>query len=153
MTSKMIQIAAAAIVCSAIGMSHARLLAQQAAAPSRSVWDGVYTKAQAARGSDLYKQACAKCHAPDLAGNGNMSTELAGQEFRLNWSGQTASDLFDRIHNSMPADNPGSLSEASDADLLAFIFSANGFPAGAKDLAHDSKGLAQIGIQSTKPTK
>ena len=38
------------------------------AAEPRSVWDGVYTKAQAVRGDKLYREACARCHGENLAG-------------------------------------------------------------------------------------
>jgi S-disulfanyl-L-cysteine oxidoreductase SoxD len=153
MTSRMIRIAVAAIVCSAVGMSYSVSRAQQAAAPTRSVWDGVYTKAQAARGATLYSANCAKCHGPDLSGTGDQAPALVGDAFLSDWSGQTAGDLFGRIHNSMPADNPGGVAEVPDADIMAFIFSSNNFPAGSKELAHDADLLAQIGIQSTKPTK
>src|SRR5215212_1339433 len=33
-----------------------------------SVWDSVYTDSQAVRGDSLYKESCAKCHGPSLAG-------------------------------------------------------------------------------------
>jgi cytochrome c len=151
MTSKMIQIAAVAIVGLAIGISYSPLHAQ--AAPSHSVWDGVYTKAQAARGATLYHQSCEKCHGADLTGTGDQAPALVGDSFLSDWTGLTASDLFDRIHKTMPADSPGSLSEAASTDIMAFILSSNKFPAGTKELGHDAGELGQIGIQSTKPAK
>jgi mono/diheme cytochrome c family protein len=155
MTSRMIRIAAAVIVAAvivwaAIGIYHSRLSAQQTDSLPRSVWDGVYTKAQAARGAKVYAQACVRCHAPDLTGNGALATALVGDQFLSDWNGQTASDLFARAHDTMPTDSPGSLSEASDADLLAYIFSANSFPAGAKELGHDPQRLRLIEIQPSK---
>jgi len=33
---------------------------------SRSVWDGVYTEAQAKRGEAIYEQNCVSCHGPAL---------------------------------------------------------------------------------------
>ena len=37
---------------------------------ARSVWDGVYTTAQAARGEAAYAQNCGFCHGANLAGTG-----------------------------------------------------------------------------------
>jgi mono/diheme cytochrome c family protein len=33
---------------------------------SRSVWDGVYTEAQAKRGEALFGQNCVSCHGPRI---------------------------------------------------------------------------------------
>ena len=35
---------------------------------ARTIWDGVYTEAQAARGEKAYKAACGYCHKDNLAG-------------------------------------------------------------------------------------
>jgi S-disulfanyl-L-cysteine oxidoreductase SoxD len=147
MTSKMIKIAAAAIVCAAMGMSHPQLRAQQT---TRSVWDGVYTAAQAKRGSADYDQNCAKCHGPALDGI-DEAPALAGQQFLSDWNGLTVGDLFDRIHKTMPADNPGNLSPEVTADILSYVLSANNFPAGTTELPHQQEMLTQIKIDPTKP--
>ena len=36
--------------------------------PTRSIWDGVYTEEQSARGKGLYSQECASCHCGELTG-------------------------------------------------------------------------------------
>jgi mono/diheme cytochrome c family protein len=36
---------------------------------SRSVWDGVYSDAQARRGQALFEQNCVPCHGPALEGD------------------------------------------------------------------------------------
>ena len=41
-----------------------------------SVWDGVYTAAQAQRGAPLYEKDCAECHGADLTG-GEMDCRSA----------------------------------------------------------------------------
>ena len=148
MTSKTIKIAAAAIVCAAMSMSSSALHAQQAG--TRSVWDGVYTAAQAKRGSAAYDQHCAKCHGPSLDGV-DEAPALAGQQFLSDWNGLTAGDLFDRIHKTMPADNPGSLTPEVTADILAYVLSANSFPAGTTELSHQPEMLTQIRIDPNKP--
>jgi len=117
---------------------------------SQSVWDGIYTKEQATRGGVLYSERCARCHGPDLTG-GETAPALASPEFKGNWSGLSVDDLFERIKISMPQDNPGSLSRQQTADILAFVFSRNGFPAGETDLAREAEILKEIRFEATKP--
>ena len=87
---------------------------------AKSVWDGVYTSQQAARGAKLYAEDCAACHADDLLGSGNMPA-LTGKDFRKEWDGQSVGDLFERMSTSMPADRPGKLSKEVDADIPGAI--------------------------------
>lgn len=124
--------------------------ATSSAAPSPSVWDGVYTEEQAKRGGSLYSERCAKCHGPDLEG-GEMAPGLASAEFKWNWSGLSVNDLFDRVRVSMPQDSPGSLSRQQIADILAFVFSKDGFPAGKTELARETEVLKEIRFEATKP--
>jgi mono/diheme cytochrome c family protein len=117
--------------------------------PSRSVWDGVYTQAQADRGQPLYNQHCASCHADTLMG-GEMSPPLVGGEFLSNWNGLTLAELFERIRTSMPQNNPGKLSREVNADITAYILSVNKFPAGKTDLPHSAEFLRDIRIDPEK---
>jgi mono/diheme cytochrome c family protein len=119
------------------------------AQPATSVWDGVYTQAQADRGRALYGQQCASCHGATLDGGG-AAPPLAGSDFKGDWNGQTADDLFEKIQTSMPADKPGTLSRGQNADILAFLFMSNGFPAGQKDLPTDAAVLAKIHFEAAK---
>jgi mono/diheme cytochrome c family protein len=116
---------------------------------SRSVWDGVYTKEQAHRGQDSYRENCAKCHGENLAG-GEAGPTLTGDEFLRTWNGKTAGDLFALIRKTMPSEDPGSLSTREYSDIVAFIFSANDFPAGAKELDRDSSALKEIRIEAKR---
>ena len=120
-----------------------------AAQPTRSVWDGVYTMQQEARGEALYEQQCASCHGLSLNG-GESAPPLTGGEFLSNWAGLTVGDLFDRIRVSMPADRPGHLSRQQTADILAHILAENQFPAGANELATRSEVLQQIRIEASR---
>lgn len=115
-----------------------------------STRDGVYTDAQAARGQASYKAACASCHGETLGGSGAATPPLAGQDFGENWTGQTLDDLFERIQTSMPADHPGTLSRATNADILAFILKANKLPAGKTELPSDADALKQIRFEAAK---
>ena len=67
------------------GASGVSLQATQADV-QRTVWDGVYTEAQAERGGVQYTESCAGCHAPDLRGD-NTSPSLVGQSFAFLWGG------------------------------------------------------------------
>ena len=111
--------------------------------PGRSVWDGVYSPAQAVRGAALYGTLCSSCHGDDLEGTGQMPG-LTGADFRKEWDGQAAGDLFERMKNSMPADKPGSLTREQNADILAFLLKTNGYPAGSADLKNDVDSLKAI---------
>ena len=43
--------------------------AQQLGTGERSMWDGVYTAAQAARGKPKFEAGCGRCHNNELAGS------------------------------------------------------------------------------------
>ena len=118
--------------------------------PTRSVWDGVYTEEQATRGKALYSQECASCHGGELTG-GEMAPPLAGGEFMAGWDGLTIGDLFERVRISMPQNSPGSLSGQQNADILAFVFSANKFPAGAAEMPKEAGILKTIKFEVKKP--
>jgi hypothetical protein len=51
----------------------------------------------------------------------------------------------------MPADKPGSLSRKQNADVIAYLFAFNKFPAGSTELSTQSEVLKQIKIVATKP--
>jgi mono/diheme cytochrome c family protein len=122
--------------------------AAKAAAP-RSVWDGVYTKEQAARGQKAYNSLCARCHGDSMLG-GEEATPLVGQEFMKNWAAKSVGALLDYTRKEMPSDGPGKLSRQQCADTTAYIFSVNGFPAGAAELPADPEAAGQILIQPKK---
>jgi mono/diheme cytochrome c family protein len=120
------------------------------ASPPQTIWSGVYTEAQAKRGETTYGKTCASCHAPDLSGVG-QSPALAGKDFNGDWNDGPLSDLFERIRISMPADSPGSLKPPEVADLVAFILSQGGFPAGQTELPSQADALKPIKFLTQKP--
>src|SRR5438067_1224067 len=119
------------------------------AAASRSVWDGVYTKEQAGRGKAIYLQECQKCHGENLAG-GEAAPPLVGAEFLRSWNGKTAGALYENLRKTMPSDDPGGLSTRQYADLVAYIFAGNDFPAGQKELDRDIAALNEIQIETKR---
>ena len=120
--------------------------AQQAA--SRSVWDGVYTAAQARSGA-LTSGLCTSCHGDSF--EGDRGPALTGEEFVSRWDGRTVGDLFELIRLTMPDDDPGALTRQQYADLVAYILSTNKFPAGKTELARDVAVLKEIRFEATKP--
>jgi S-disulfanyl-L-cysteine oxidoreductase SoxD len=126
------------------------LAATAYAQQTASVWDGVYTPQQSDRGKALYTMQCSSCHGTALEGTG-QAPPLAGPDFKGDWNGQTADDLFEKMQTSMPADQPGKLSRAQNADILAFLLNSNGFPAGQTELSTDAALLAKIRFETTKP--
>jgi len=89
---------------------------------------GWYTAAQVNRGHQLYNNYCAECHMPDLTGA--MGPALKGKQFLAAWGVRTLGDLLLFEHQTMPAVNPGSVSDSQIADITAYILMKNGFPAG-----------------------
>ena len=119
------------------------------AAPARiSIWDGVYTDAQADRGHTLYNQSCARCHGADLSGTFEIPP-LVGR-FMPYWSGSSLDALFDYVSTAMPLDHPGALGPGANADILAFLLKSNAIPAGSKELSADR--VKAISFDSAKPS-
>ena len=104
--------------------------------PRKTVWDGVYTADQAARGQALYKTHCGYCHRDDLIGGGSEAgaPALKGPIFTIRWRDQPLADMFVTIGTTMPKNRPDSVMPNVVADIVAFILKANEFPAGQSEL-------------------
>ena len=112
-----------------------------------SIWDGVYTDAQADHGRTLYMQNCGRCHGADLSGTFEIPP-LIGR-FMPYWSGSTLDALFDYVSTAMPLDHPGALGAAANADIVAFILKSNDIPSGAKELSAGQ--MKTINFDPAKP--
>lgn len=124
------------------------LMAGQAAAQTRvSIWDGVYSDAQAGRGRTLYMQNCSRCHGSDLAGN--FETPPLVGRFMPYWSGSTLDALFDYVSTAMPLDHPGALGAGANSDILAHILKSNALPSGSRELS--AERLKSINFDPAKP--
>ena len=137
----------AIIGAAAMAMSFATVRASQDT--SKTTWDGVYSADQAQKGEAVFADKCAKCHGPD--GSGGDAPELVGGGFASDWEGLTIAQLFDRTRSSMPQDNPESLSRDETAQIIAYIFKLNQFPAGPTDLSSAGEYLGQIKYVAVKP--
>ena len=117
---------------------------------TKSVWSGVYTSEQAARGADLYSSKCAECHGDDLEGR-ERAAALSGAAFGQRWDGATLKKLFERMEEMPPDDPAARLAAKQYADILAFLLSANNIPAGTTALVADKDALAAIKYNSQRP--
>lgn len=113
----------------------------------KTVADGVYTDAQAARGSTAYEAACAGCHRGDLGGA--TGPALRDQRFARQFAGRDLGALFTKIATTMPRNAPASLGDNVYLDVVAHVLKENGFPAGPQELAAD--GLDQIRVLPGRP--
>ena len=95
---------------------------------SRSIADRVYSDAQATRGQQLYQKQCVTCHGSAL--EGVVGPPLAGDGFLSVWSTRSLADLVAKIEQTMPPEQPGSVSRPQAIDLTAYVLRAGKFPPG-----------------------
>ena len=98
---------------------------------------------QANAGRAVYEAKCASCHLPDMKGS-NEAPPLAGGNFMNTWRNRKVSDLSDRIRNTMPISNPGSLGEQEVAEIVSYILQTNG-------VATDAQVIAPIEVTGRGP--
>lgn len=119
---------------------------QATAAATATVWDGVFTGAQADRGRILYAAHCAECHGGALQGAEGKA--LVGDVFWMDWRESSVGDLLTYVSRNMPFSEDGSLAgtlaAGTYADIVAHILRANEFPAGAQELTASSGVAARI---------
>jgi mono/diheme cytochrome c family protein len=106
-----------------------------AAAHAASVWSGVYTSAQAARGASVYTAECARCHKDDMSGYNNI---LIGTRFMDRWREDNLNSFYTLVRNTMPRNAPQSLSDAAYLDVVAYVLQTKSFPAGGTELTSDA---------------
>lgn len=108
--------------------------------------DGVYTREQALRGEDIYAGNCKSCHTPE---------SHTGAVFTARWNGKPVLELYAYVRDLMPKNDPGTLSNAENADVIAYILRLNKAPLGDVDLPADTAALRTIRFQigSAKPAR
>jgi len=116
----------------------------QSSSAERTIWDGVYTEAQATRGQRAVQQNCGTCHSP---------TEWSTSVFISSWSGRSVGDLHSQIRNTMPFDSPGRLTPQQYADIVAYILKLNDVPAGSRELPSDEDGLRKISVTTGRGSR
>ncbi|MEO8258905.1 MAG: cytochrome c [Acidobacteriota bacterium] len=122
-----------------------RPLIAQGAASGGTVWDGVFTEAQASRGEVAYRRSCAACHKEDLLGSGTAPA-LAGDAFLRRWNESTLDDAVQTMRSSMPQEAPNSLAAQVYVDIMTYLFKASGTPTGLEELTADRDRLKLVRI-------
>jgi mono/diheme cytochrome c family protein len=105
-----------------------------AVANGPSTKDGAFTAEQAERGKAVYDKSCVNCHQADFY-----------RERLSRWQGKSVEQLFESVSTTMPADNVGALLTSEYVDVLAYIFSVTGSPAGTEELTSDNMGAVTVG--------
>ncbi len=130
----------AAVLAAALGIA---LFAASAQDARRTLRDGVFSPAQAARGERLFESICINCHElAEFTGAGAYLDEVDGKPL---W------DTFEYISGEMPEDDPGSLKLEDYAAVLAYIFREHNLPSGDAPLPIDEKALKAITITRPAP--
>jgi mono/diheme cytochrome c family protein len=106
--------------------------------PAPSVWSGVFTAAQAKRGSDAYQASCSACHGADLHATDAEAVDLTGAAFRAKWNGKTLQDRFETIRDTMPLGNANTLGDTTYMEIVAFILQSNDVPPGKDELVPET---------------
>ena len=102
---------------------------------------GVYTRAQALRGQDVYAGNCRSCHTPE---------SHTGPLFIARWHGKALLELYAYIRDQMPKNDPGTLTPEEYADVTAYLLRMNRMPQGAVELSADTLALKAIRIDIGK---
>jgi len=131
-----------------IALALAIALAAAPYAPVRAQEQPVtFTAAQAERGQSAYRSNCQDCHGSSLDNGEFGGPPLKGSFFRGRWGSGNASVLFGMVSGTMPPDRPGQLTPQTYADLMAFILSHNGYPAGDKEFPSDPGAQQQMTLK------
>ena len=122
---------------------------------SKSQWDGIYTDAQAKRGEAVYMKRCAVCHLDSLLGTPedlyNPAPDLVSASFTKKWNNKPLNDLVGKIQETMPQDDPGTLSAQESADIVSLILQKGKYPAGTAELPAQAESLTAIKFLAKKP--
>jgi mono/diheme cytochrome c family protein len=110
---------------------------------ARTVWDGVYSEAQATRGKAVYEAQCAFCHQSDLRGQG-FAPGVVEETFATRWQDGNLGDLFTIVKATMPQDKPASLTDDEYAAIVAYLLQANRYPTGQQELRADPAALKEL---------
>jgi quinoprotein glucose dehydrogenase len=141
-----------ALAAGSLVVMNGAALAQAVATEAVSVRDGVFTVEQARRGQAAYTGPCDRCHGYKLDGASDdpdmlPAPPVAGPKFLRKWNGRSLAALFEYLRATMPANNPGYLSDGELADIVAYMLSMSSMPPGAEPLRPDWDGLARVVIE------
>jgi alcohol dehydrogenase (cytochrome c) len=117
-------------------------LAEPSAEPTVS-----FTASQAAAGKDAYVRYCGSCHGLDLEGQ-DVAPSLTGERFDLQWTGKSADVLLRHLRRMpiAPVADPGSLSDGTYSDILAYLLQASGMRSSETSLPSDAVAIGRLVI-------
>jgi mono/diheme cytochrome c family protein len=120
-----------------------------ASAAQKTTKDGVYTKAQADRATELYGKVCANCHDPSkVPADKKPAPPLVGDVFLDTWKDRALGELLTVIRVTMPNDGSAVLTPEDVVDLTAYILQANKFPEGKEPLKNDDAAKKIVIVKS-----
>ena len=82
---------------------------------------GYFRPVQAVRGKRTFAGVCSECHS---------NSDFRGRDFEWNWRRQTVRNLYAEMSQTMPEDDPGSLTDEQYIDVIAYILELNDYPSG-----------------------
>ena len=112
---------------------------------------GPFSQAQVDAGRDSYATNCALCHGAALSGGSNAPS-LTGPGFMGAWGTKTTADYYRYVSATMPYGNEGKLGAEAYADIVAYIYAANGArPNGQTYSAGTSVAISSIANGQAAP--
>lgn len=109
------------------------VLCVPALAEAQQVLSPTYSDSQAVRGRQWFESACQSCH---------EIKDMTSPDFKVKWAGRTAFDLFEIISTTMPEEEPGTLTQRTYVDIVAYLMQLNGVPAGTTALEAEPSVLS-----------
>ena len=114
----------------------------------RTIFDGVFTEAQADRGMEFFNSDCSGCHG-NTARGGPGSPGLVAFTLDSKYADQPLFNYWDFMRNNMPPGNAGWFTDQEYADITAYLLELHGAPAGDTELEGTQEALSTIMIVPT----
>lgn len=104
------------------------------------VFQGVYTRAQAARGGEEFRTHCIQCH---------QVAQFALGSLRIDQRYESVGDLFLAMTSLMPMNDPGGLPYETYVAIISHFLEAMEYPEGTRELPVDVNHLLRIRFEPT----
>lgn len=102
-------------------------------APAFAQDGAVLSADQVQRGEAPYRAECSECHGVRF--NGGMGPAIGTAQLLESWGSYSAREFYDYVHDAMPLDAPGGLSEEAYTDIVAYILGSTGLAPVGEDAA------------------
>lgn len=111
-----------------------------------TIWDHVFSQAQADAGKALYVTNCQQCHGPTGRG-GPGGPAITGVVLNKKWADTTFLDYYSFARTAMPPSKPGAVGSDQDyVNIVSYILEMHGAEAGDTELVYDEEKLGSIYI-------